>query len=228
MKKIAITLVILCTFFVAFAQEEEKEVKPNSDQPITLLGRDRPNRSHGGYFGLMLQYNEIEDLQGMNLGIRMGWIMNHSFSMGLIGEGFFTEPQPSPTLNDGYDYTIGGGWAGFYMEPIFAARLPVHITAPISFGIGALSYTRDIDHDWENWENWEDWEGQFESNDLFIIIKPGVELELNLLKFIRLNLGAYYRMTSEVKLKDANDVQIFDDKMLNGLSYGITLKFGKF
>ncbi|MBI5219798.1 MAG: hypothetical protein HY958_12795 [Bacteroidia bacterium] len=58
--------------------------------------------------------------------------------------------------------------------------------------------------------------------DQFFIIEPGLELELNLVRYCRIAFGGYYRFTSGIDLagvkKDA----------LNGFSAGITLKFGYF
>ncbi|MFC2129120.1 hypothetical protein ACFLRR_04545, partial [Bacteroidota bacterium] len=78
----------------------------------------------------------------------------------------------------------------------------------------------------ENWD--EDWYKKLEDRDNFIFIEPGVELEFNLVKFCRLSLGVYYKHTSGIDLNYEAGMQISDPNLLNGLSGGFSLKFGKF
>ena len=59
-------------------------------------------------------------------------------------------------------------------------------------------------------------------SDAFFIVEPGVEIELNLVKFMRLGIGGSYRWTSNVGLQDHKK------DFLHGFSGNISLKFGKF
>jgi hypothetical protein len=59
-----------------------------------------------------------------------------------------------------------------------------------------------------------------------MIIEPGVELELNVTRFFRFSVGAYYRYTSDVDIENP-DYTVPTD-ILKGFSGGVTFKFGKF
>ena len=61
-----------------------------------------------------------------------------------------------------------------------------------------------------------------EDNTAFIVLEPGVELEMNMFKYFRMAFGVYYRYTSDLHLDYS------DPDLLTGLSYGVTLKLGKF
>lgn len=58
--------------------------------------------------------------------------------------------------------------------------------------------------------------------DGFFIIEPGVEVEVNMLRYFRLSLGAYCLYTSPVDLYD------MPEDALNGFNVGVTFKFGSF
>jgi len=49
-----------------------------------------------------------------------------------------------------------------------------------------------------------------------------LEMEMNLTQFFRFSMGAYYRYTSEIELLNT------DKDVLNGFSFGVNFKFGKF
>lgn len=193
----------------SFAQDSLKVKKEKTDDGIkTIFGK---TKSHGGYLGLSCDYTEINDNDGIMMGGQVGWIINHSLVIGVGGYGF---------ISDQVDYSsnsypqISGGYGGLYFEGIALPKFPIHVSFPLLLGVGGVTtYT--------NYYN-DDWSYYADDSDVFLVVEPGVNIELNMLKFFKLAFGAKYRYTSELYMPNINE------EALNGLSFGMTLKFGKF
>ncbi len=96
-------------------------------------------------------------------------------------------------------------------------KFPVHISIPVLIGAGGIAYATNYNpYDWDESHYFiEDATGYF-------VLEPGIELELNIVRFFRLAIGGYYRYTSNIRLYDT------PENVLHGFSGGITMKFGKF
>jgi hypothetical protein len=189
------------------AQEDENEIR-------TLFG----NKSNGGYGGISIGYTQINQIQSITMGARGEWIIGHSLGLGFYGSGFMSD-----FVKTGADqsYNLVGGHGGIIIEPIFLPRFPVHLSFPIMAGIGGIGYSENQQTGISG-----NYDGYIKSTDYFLIAEPGVELEFNLTRWLRLAMGVSSRMTSAIHFKDtlapiANDA-------LKGISGGVTLKFGRF
>ncbi len=214
MKRTTITLCLLLLATCAFAQEEE-EMK-------TLFGNNGIT-SHGGYGGITTSYTNIDNRDAIMIGARGAWLINHKIGIGLAGTGFLTEGKVDTQLN-GDRYQLEGGYGGLFLEYIVNPNSPIHLSFPLTIGAGGVSYTESY-----NSFRGNDFDHFGEDDEAFFVIEPGVELELNLLKFMRMAFGVSYRYTSDVSLNYvSNNQTIVSKDVLNGFSGGITLKFGKF
>ncbi len=227
MKK-AITLIICASLLIPVvrAQEENQDQNQNSsssetdysnDEFKTLFG-DR-NVSHGGYGAFSMNYSQIDGKDAMVMGARGAWVIDHGFALGFAGYGFINDYSFNPSLAGGRNVNLAGGYGGLLMEPIIFAKFPVHLSIPILVGAGGIAYTSTFNpypYDYEDFDLFvEDATGYF-------LIEPGIELEINVVRFFRLAIGGYYRFTSNIQLYDT------PQDVLNGWSAGVTLKFGKF
>jgi len=213
MKKTTITLCMLLLSTLAFAQQET-EMK-------TLFGNSGI-RSNGGYGGLTTGYSNIDGRDAILMGGRGAWLINHKLGIGLAGTGFLTDSKQDEQLNDRFQFV--GGYGGLFLEYIVNPNSPVHVSFPLTVGAGGVAYARR-DYSFSN----NDFDALEEDSEAFFVVEPGIEVELNLLKFMRLAFGASYRYTSEVDLNYvSNDTRIVGSDVLRGFSGGITLKFGKF
>ena len=148
------------------------------------------------------------------VGFRAGWVINHSFSIGFGGHGFFND------LDDGLDErtALTGGYGGLILEPIILPRSPVHISVPVLLGFGGIAALEEYpDFDSDPWGNYD-----YRDSDVYFVLEPGINMELSIVKFMRIGLGVSYRLTEDISLEDVNK------RALNGFSGGLTLKFGKF
>lgn len=204
------TAIVLSMAVVIGAQAQERE------NMNTLFGNKNGHIDHGGWAGLNFGYTRISDMDTYLMGARGGWLINHRFTVGLAGNGFISDKEiydviPDKTLN------LGGGYGGLFLEAIVFPYSPVHVTVPVIIGAGGVAYTsnhwRSDDHSYGDYTY---------DSDAYFVIEPGLEVELNLVKFMRFALGGSYRYTSNVNLINS------DSDMLRGFNGHFALKFGWF
>lgn len=211
MKKIYGLIVILSciTLMNINAQDEEKSY--NEDEFKTIFG----GKKVGGYGAIGLGYTIIDDKDAILFNARGGVVLNHWLAMGLTGTGFMNEYTENTALNE--KVSLVGGYGGFFVEPIIFPKSGIHVAFPITAGIGGISYTtfKEDEDEW-NSEN-ENKEGQS-----YFVIEPGVEVEFNLFKFMRMSVFGTYRYVTEL------DWEYTSSTALNNISAGLVFKFGKF
>jgi hypothetical protein len=213
MKKLLVLFTALALTIPSLAQEGDED--NNSGEIQTLMGH---NNSIGGYGAISIQYTELEDRDAFVFGARGAMVMGHMMSIGLAGYGFFNDVKYDPVANQ--DISLAGGYGGFFFEPILMPRYPVHVAFPVLIGAGGVAVV-SVDQD----NNWND-NYKSEASDAFMVIQPGVEIELNVTRFFRFSVGAYYRYTSDVDINDTGYSVPTD--ILQGFSGGVTFKFGRF
>jgi hypothetical protein len=191
----------------------------NSDEIQTIFGSGK-KVSHGGYAAFTTGYTQIAGKDVVTLGGRAGWLIDHHMTIGLAGNGFASSVYINNVV-DNQGFYLVGGYGGFFVEPIIAPKFPVHVSFPVIFGIGGAAYNYNTwaDYDWEHNNNNQDY---FYDSDAFFIIEPGMEIELNVVKFFRISFGGTYRFTKDLHLVNTSTT------LLDGFSVNISFKLGKF
>lgn len=203
MKQLFILIFIGLGVLCASAQE-------NTDNQIsTIFSKGRNN---GGYGALSFEYTQIDGKDAFLMGARGSWIIDHSFAIGFGGKGFINDVNYDNWRYNNLDYNLAGGYGGLYLEPILAPRLPVHISFPVLFGVGAVAQVEDH-HDW-TYDN--------SRSDAFLVFEPAVELEFNMTRHLRLAGTIGYRFTSKIEMVNTNS------DVMEGTNIGLILKFGRF
>jgi hypothetical protein len=213
MKKLVIlSTLFLLLYLTSFSQEPEFDYY-KSKEIKTLLGRN----SEGGFYGaLTTGYSEINGKHAVLFGGRFGWLSSHVIGVGFGATGFMNEFHYDAALDK--EVALAGGYGGVYIEPILFPRFPVHLSFPILFGAGGISYiSKESDND----------NNLVEDSEAFLLIEPAAEIELNLTRFCRLAIGATYRLPTsfDIGLSGSSTVNA---ESIKGVSYTISLKFGKF
>jgi hypothetical protein len=210
-KPIFISALLILLSAASFSQEDDSIQKTQEFK--TLLGHN----NHNGFYGAFtVGYSEIEDRQAVVFGGRFEWITGHSLGLGFGGSGFINENHFEPSLNSNVFLT--GGYGGLYIEPILMPNYPVHLSFPILLGGGGVSYvTEDMNFD----------HNMIEDSEAFLIAEPAAELELNLTRNFRLAIGASYRFTTPFDVGVSGSPTV-SSKSLQGFSYMMTFKFGRF
>lgn len=226
MKKI--TFLFLAIFISSFAIAQQSD--EDSNQIKTIFKHDS-ERSNGGYGAIMFNYSSIAQRDAILMGAKGGWIINHSFTLGAGGYGFITEPKNDAILNR--DYEFSGGYGGLLLEPIIGGKRPIHVSFPILIGAGGIAYTTNYNtNDDYYYDDYNHRRDTYEDSDAFFVVEPGIELELNLVKFMRIALTGSYRYTSNIDLSyhstSYTGTRIGSKGMLCGWNVGMAFKFGKF
>ncbi len=213
MKKTAILSALIILFCLsAFSQDPEFEYY-KSREIKTLLGR---NRQGGGYCAFTSGYSVIDNKHAVLFGGRFGWLASHSIGIGMGATGFINEFHYEPSLDR--NVFLAGGYGGLYIEPIFLPRFPVHLSFPVLFGAGGISYVSK-ESDYNN--------NFIQDSEAFLLIEPAAELELNLTRFFRLSIGTSYRLPSSFNVGLTGSPKASAES-IKGMSYTVSLKFGKF
>jgi len=171
---------------------------------------------HGGFGGPVIKFAQIYDNFGVLVGGRGGWIINHCFSIGGGGYGLANNIDGTKMF-DGKKMLLNFGYGGFEMEYIADWDKLIHFSFSCLIGAGAVSHRRNWDDDWDDWDD----DAEHEA-DVFFVAEPAANIELNIISFFRINLGAGYRFISGV---NENNLKNAD---FAGPSVNLTFKFGKF
>ncbi|HEX2617976.1 MAG TPA: hypothetical protein VHL57_10570, partial [Flavobacteriales bacterium] len=109
------------------------------------------------------------------------------------------------------------GYGGLLIEPIIGHRNAVHVSLPIIIGAGGCGYETytPVPQDFDPL-NWSD------DAQAFFVIEPGIDLEVNLVRMVRIAVGASYRYTSDITLPNT------PTDALRGFNASFTVKVGCF
>lgn len=213
MKTISTIIALILTTSILSGQSTE--------YPNTLFGRDKG--ATGWYIEFPNAYSGLFSKQVRTPGIGLGIVSDHRLAIGFRAQAL-TGNNGQLFFKDAYNGDgayLEGGFAGLVLEPKITPDDPVHFTTPIFLGIGGASYTTS-----ETFPEWKDGDLVFKrkvlDTDGFLVFEPGVQLEVNLFRFMRFSAGAGYRWVKGMNLSNV------DAEVLNGPTFTTSLKFGKF
>ena len=211
MKSSLLLLVLMGLVLFGQAQENKKE-----HEIQTLFSNQK---SIGFYGSFSIGYSHIDGQDALVSGGRAAIIFNHNVAIGLGGYGFVNNLDEYNMLEESpLNYSLAGGYGGFFIEPIVNGLKPVHVSFPVLFAIGGVAVIENFGSDY-----WQDhYMYDYPENDLFFVVEPAVELEFNLTRFFRTAATFSYRFTQGFDLVD------IDDNAISGTHNGLTFKFGKF
>ncbi|MBI9053463.1 MAG: hypothetical protein JEY96_06565 [Bacteroidales bacterium] len=213
MKKIFTLLVLALFVQVGFAQEETVEKK---DDINTIFTKENLKFT-GGYIAPEIKVGNVNEDMSLFVGGKMGFTFNNSFSIGIAGYGLTTNSNFDIDYagNPNTPARIGMGYGGLSLEYTLFSNKLVHFTVPVVVGAASIYvYEDDGDFFYNDYEDIE--------NSAAFVVEPGVNLELNVFKFMRLDIGASYRLIS------GTDLYYLQDEDLSDLSFNATFKFGFF
>jgi hypothetical protein len=217
MKHLFLMLVIIVFATQSMAQQiikiDDFEEPVKADNEIQTIFKR--NKRDGFYGAVSMGYSPINNNHGLVLSARGCWILDQWFTIGLGGTALSNSMNYDDVLLDNYTYDktyMAGGYGGFIIEPILAPRKPIHLSFPILIGGGAAALIEE-DSQMMPYSNVE---------DVFFVVEPGIELEVNFTKWLRVAVFATYRYTTDIEIKDVRD------DALRSYSTGLTFKAGLF
>jgi hypothetical protein len=194
---------------------------------ITAHGQEiqtvfRNNHSgNGGYGALTNKFTTINGEFANLCGIYGGWYINHKFLLG-VGAAALTNDIRVPeqySVNKDIPMSYEYGQVGLVTEYVLGSNKVVHVAFNLFTGAGfTVQYNRDGDDDWE----WDGDDEEKHDENWFFVAEPGVQVEVNLTRWMRFSPGVSYRIASGSEAPGLSDANLSD------LSYNLTLKFGRF
>ena len=206
MKKIVIFCSCLLISFASWSQDIG-----NSGDIKTLVGS---TRHFGFYGGLSFKTSKLKNETLMMAGFKMGFVINRTLGIGFEGHGLIPY-SASDQFISGEDVIPLGGYGGLLIEPVLFSNKAIHFTFPVSAGAGWLGYHEDWGNEFNN-------SSDLIEGDVFWYVEPGANVEFNISRSVRLDLGISKRFVQDLQLAETNA----DD--FSKLNYSLTLKIGRF
>ncbi len=206
-QKTTLPLLFLLWGLLGFAQDDDGEY-------ITF--NDRKNVVHGVYLGLSTYFGEIEGENTYIGGLKVAYVANRQFEVGFMGNVLYSEQNifnPRTVNND----DIVAIYGGLHLEPILFGKSRVSLSFPLLIGGGGMGY---VDHDAVRRDENVDLDD--DDIDAIFVLEPGMNVLFNVSRYVQLEAGIRYRMSSKIDLAQSPIERI------NGFSGGIGVKLGVF
>jgi len=232
MKKIIIILICWASVLAVFAQDTQpSDASAGKNEIHTLFNKGSGScKIPLGYFiELNGGYSHFGHKSVFLPGISMGLILNHHWTIGLTGN-FTDNPQGShghhsdndSTSNRKHEASLNGGYGGLLLEYTLFPKSKIHVTFPLMIGGGIVYHSHKV-HLSDSAFSQNEWsDHHFSHGDHFFVIEPGVKLELNVVKNLRVGLGISYRYSPDHHHMDTSP------DLLNQLTGKLSFRFGKF
>jgi hypothetical protein len=235
MKKLLPILFLLSFSLSLTAQDDLSVVKTSKDEykVNTLFSKKegKPDITVGGFLELNAGYTKFGSKNVFLPGINMGVILNHNWSLGLSGS-FIGNPgnlyydniyTPDYYTSAMYGATLVGGYGGGLLEYTAFPRSVVHFSVPVVIGAGYFAYIDDYYYG-NNDFYWSDHNYNYSTIDwnVCFVVEPGIKVEFNILKMLRIGVSATYRYSPNLELVST------PDDLLNQFTGRFSVRFGKF
>jgi len=198
-------LIIALIIFPTLLMSQEKEQ--------TLFGGD--SIAIGFYGGPDFKFTIMDDYVAVFNGGKGGIIFDGAFSIGGAGYNLITNNHFVDVFDNGVfkSAELDMDYGGLVLEYINSTNRAFHFTVNSLIGWGVASYILPGNKGVS--------ESVYDRSGLFVI-EPGATLEMNLTKYMRMNIGGSYRLVAGSKLGYNTDSDF------SGFAINLTLKFGFF
>ncbi|MCD4734919.1 MAG: hypothetical protein K8R53_02645 [Bacteroidales bacterium] len=215
-------LLILTFCFTGLFSQEDRE-------PQYLLSGNDGQVHISGFGAPIIGFSSIEGNFAVINGGGGAVLFNQTFYIGGYGMGLSTQHKRNNIEISGstakYDdlYTRFGH-GGFWLGYIHDSHKAVHFGFSTKLGWGSVSLTEQYNHDDYKWDN--------VVIDNVFVMNPQIEVELNLLKWFKMNVGAGYQFVAGIDRTytnpQGNTVNFFESKDFNKPMVNLSLLFGGF
>lgn len=230
MKRIFLLALSLWSLSINAQSDSTNLSIPKTTQTLAKVIKPKVKKI-GLYVASDAQFFASAGNSGFASGATGALIFNERFSVGLHGamsEAFTPTDLNNPALKLNY------ALAGAHMEYTFAPHRLVHVTFPLFVGAGSASIDSLRTYRYSGKGHNDDWGGnRYNRNDYnsFFVVQPGLRLEMNVIRFVKVYIGANYRavigdnnVTYPVGASRTN----VTNAQLSGISLSAGLKVGFF
>lgn len=195
-----------------------KRDKARSERQQERLNEQKKFRAYvSSYTG----FTQVGDRGGIQMGGSLVWLKNKRWGFGLAGYAIQNSLQNDAVLSA--DYRLAGGYGGLFMEYTLNPAKQIHFSFPLTVGGGGLAYKQDIDRSLNLAEP------IIEASKAFFVVETAANVEMNVIKYLRVGLGLGYRYTTNTTLLyNENPGEIIGGAALSGFTFGVTVKVGIF
>lgn len=173
--------------------------------------------SFGGFLAFSTKVADLNGQAGIFTGGQLAAVLNHSLNIGLAGYGLVTDVNANYVDVEGNDYYYEVGYGGLLIEPVIRSNKLVHLSVPVIIGAGwaGVSERRFFQSNFH-------FDRDVVEEDVFWVIEPSVNLEVNVWKIMRVGFGVGYRYFGDAEFTNTTSSD------MSGVSGNVTLKFGWF
>jgi hypothetical protein len=191
-----IGLVISLLFISLFAVAQESGSRENNEDAETLFDQ---SANITGFGSLETRFTRVVDQDAIMIGARGGVIFDGHFFLGIGASGLVTSHTFEGSAPE-QDLHLGMGYAGLIMGVNIAPKKVFHFAIPLLVGAGNVEITSRQEGGWEI--DGVHYSSAFIENSTFLIFEPGIRIEVNLTRFMKLGLGGSYRLLHGVNLEN--------------------------
>jgi hypothetical protein len=196
---------LILLFAVAFNLQAQ-----TVEEPKTIFGN---KKMHFGYFvNPSFQLGKIAGPTAVMPGIGAGVILNNKISLGLTYKYILTENTPDKETDN--RLYLDQKYMGIKGEYSVLPNKVFHLNFPLEVGVGETEM--DVKDSYENSRN------TLTNDAWFAYLEPGVALEVNVWRYIKVNVTGSYRFISDVTFRNLSE------KDFSGLNFSTGLKIGIF
>ncbi len=164
------------------------------------------NHRSTGYIGPSIGMSPVESGPATWVGLRGGWEFDHAVAVGVTGNWLLSniEEETGNSANLGY--------GGIEFRTFLLSQAPVSLAFDLTIGAGSVGsgvhFMGGGHHDSD------------EESDGFFVVEPELQLVFRANRFVRLELGAGYFITSGVDVPGINDGDLSGPKATLSMSFG--------
>jgi hypothetical protein len=227
-----IRIILLLAFLIPCIQLLKGQ---ESDEPRYLLGNKSGEVHVSGFGSYILGFSAVDGNFAVYNGGGGAVLLNQTVYFGGYGLGLSTRPNNGDITmidSDGKELTYEDlytrfGHGGFWIGYLHKSYKPVHFGASTKLGWGSLSMSNDT-YDY----NYDEYDYYQIANDNVFVVTPQVEVEMNLLKWFKINASVGYQFVAGVDRTYTNtsgeQVKFFDAKDFNQPMFNLSFMFGGF
>ena len=196
--------------FLSFFAIAMTSLAQTKEEAKTFFGNGNPEI---GYFiSPSFQVGNIAGSTAILTGLGAGIVFNRNIYLGMNYK--FIASENTPEGEPDSRLYLDQRYYGLKFEYAIQPGKVVHVNFPIELGAGETEL--DLKDSYEK-------EGLVPTDDAwFVYLEPGVALEINLYKYIKLNIAGGYRLVSNVSFRNLTE------KNLTGITCSAGLKVGIF
>lgn len=214
-----LTLVVTGTVSLRAQQaQEEPHAEPAAAQEeISTVFKCSPRAT--GYGVISNKFTTIDGNYVNMVEAYGGVYLNRRVLLG-IGGAASTNNMPVPaqfSAIEGRELSYQYVQFGLFTEYVVASNKAIHPVFHLFAGPGLT-----MQYDRKGWEDFDDDDHESRDENWFMVVEPGVQLEINLFRWMRFSPGVSYR------LAQGNDAMGLSNSKLSGASFNLSMKFGRF